>query len=123
MRLIFRVQQCKCSQWPDYIQEPSAGSNKIQFYFLSAPVSVPVHGVRIFALLVWLMSHQPTVLFSHNKSATSNQPAVFISHNKSTPAISHQPNEQVVYRTPPPQKGERHESRSLSGLLIYFNFF
>jgi hypothetical protein len=119
--LIFRVQQCKCSQWPDYIQEPNAGSNKIQFYFLSAPVSVPVHGVRI-ALIVWLISHQPTVLFSHNKSATSNQPAVFFSHNKSTPAISHQPNEQTVYRIPP-KKGERHESGSLSGLLIYFNFF
>jgi hypothetical protein len=43
------------------------------------------------ALFVWLISHQPTVLFSQNKPATSNQPAVLFSHNKSAPAISHQP--------------------------------
>jgi hypothetical protein len=36
-------------------------------------------------------SHQPTVLFSQNKPATSNQPAVLFSHNKSAPVISHQP--------------------------------
>jgi hypothetical protein len=46
------------------------------------------------ALFVWLISHQPAVLFSQNKSATSNQPAVLFSQNKSAPAISHQPNEQ-----------------------------
>jgi hypothetical protein len=48
------------------------------------------------ALFAWLISHQPAVLFSHNKSATSNQPAVLFSQNKPAPAISHQPNEQVV---------------------------
>jgi hypothetical protein len=42
---------------------------------------------------VWLISHQPAVLFSHNKPATSNQPTVLFSHNKSAPTISHQPNE------------------------------
>jgi hypothetical protein len=36
------------------------------------------------ALFAWLISHQPTVLFSHNKSA---------------PAINHQPNEQAVPTT------------------------
>jgi hypothetical protein len=46
-------------------------------------------------MFVWLISHQPTVLFSQNKSATSNQPAVLFSQNKSAPAISHQPNEQA----------------------------
>jgi hypothetical protein len=51
------------------------------------------------ALFVWLISHQPTVLFSQNKPATSNQPAVLFSHNKSAPAISHQPNEQAVVAT------------------------
>jgi hypothetical protein len=50
------------------------------------------------ALFAWLISHQPAVLFSHNKSATSNQPAVLFSHNKPAPAISHQPNEQAADR-------------------------
>jgi hypothetical protein len=60
------------------------------------------------AACVWLISHLPAVLFSHNKpvtsnqpavlfsqnkSATNNQPAVLFSQNKSAPAISHQPNE------------------------------
>jgi hypothetical protein len=31
------------------------------------------------ALLAWLISHQPAVLFSHNKPATSNQSAVLFS--------------------------------------------
>jgi hypothetical protein len=43
-----------------------------------------------------LISHQPTVLFSQNKSVTSNQSAVLFSQNKPAPAISHQPNEQVA---------------------------
>jgi hypothetical protein len=62
------------------------------------------------ALFVWLISHQPTVLFSQNKPVTSNQPAVLFSQNKPVtsnqpavlfsqnklaPAISHQPNEQA----------------------------
>jgi hypothetical protein len=50
---------------------------------------------KIFALFAWLISHQPTVLFSQNKPATSNQPAVLFSQNKPAPAISHQPNEQA----------------------------
>jgi hypothetical protein len=49
------------------------------------------------ALFVWLISHQPAVLFSQNKSATSNQPAVLSSHNKSALTISHQPNQQPRY--------------------------
>jgi hypothetical protein len=48
-----------------------------------------------YALFVWLISHQPTLLFSQNKPATSNQPAVLFFQNKSAPAISHQPNEQA----------------------------
>jgi hypothetical protein len=46
-------------------------------------------------LFVWLISHQPAVLFSQNKPATSNQSTVLFSQNKPAPAISHQPNEQV----------------------------
>jgi hypothetical protein len=49
----------------------------------------------VYALFAWLISHQPTVLFSHNKPATSNQPAVLFSQNKPAPAISHQPTEQA----------------------------
>jgi hypothetical protein len=48
------------------------------------------------ALFVRLVSHQPAVLFSQNKSATSNQPTVLFSQNKPAPAISHQPNEQAA---------------------------
>jgi hypothetical protein len=51
---------------------------------------------QINALFAWLISHQPAVLFSHNKSATNNQPVVLFSQNKPAPAISHQPNEQAV---------------------------
>jgi hypothetical protein len=47
-------------------------------------------------LFAWLISHQPTVLFSHNKPATSNQPAVLFSQNKPAPAISYQPTEQAL---------------------------
>jgi hypothetical protein len=49
------------------------------------------------ALFAWLISHQPTVLFSQTKPATSNQPAVLFSQNKPVPVISHQPTEQAVY--------------------------
>jgi hypothetical protein len=48
------------------------------------------------SLFAWLISHQPAVLFSQNKSATNNQSAVLFSQNKPAPAISHQPNEQAV---------------------------
>jgi hypothetical protein len=51
---------------------------------------------QISSLFAWLISHQPVVLLSQNKPATSNQPAVFFSQNKPAPAISHQPNEQAV---------------------------
>jgi hypothetical protein len=50
----------------------------------------------VCALFAWLISHQPAVLFSHNKPATSNQPAVLLSQNKLAPAISHQPTEQAA---------------------------
>jgi hypothetical protein len=55
----------------------------------------------ILGLFVRLISHQPAVLFSQNKPATSNQPAVLFSQNKSASAISHQPNEQCVSRMLP----------------------
>jgi hypothetical protein len=54
-------------------------------------------GKIITALFAWLISHQPTVLFSHNKLATSNQPAVLFSQNKPAPAISHQPTERAEH--------------------------
>jgi hypothetical protein len=49
------------------------------------------------SLFARLISHQPAVLFSQNKPATSNQPAVLFSQNKPAPAISHQPTEQAAY--------------------------
>jgi hypothetical protein len=48
------------------------------------------------ALFVWLISHQPAVLFSQTKPAITNQPAVLFSQNKPVPAISHQPNEEAA---------------------------
>jgi hypothetical protein len=51
--------------------------------------------VELVALFVWLISHQPAVLFSQNKSAISNQPTVHFSQNKPAPVISHQPTEQA----------------------------
>jgi hypothetical protein len=63
------------------------------------------HGSFLFrgdnALLAWLISHQPAVLFSQNKPATSNQPTVLFSQNKPAPAISHQPTEQAISIEPP----------------------
>jgi hypothetical protein len=46
-------------------------------------------GMQICALFVWLISHQPAVLFSQNKPATST----FLSEQIS---ISHQPNERAA---------------------------
>jgi hypothetical protein len=57
---------------------------------------LPFHLATSNALFARLISHQPAVLFSHNKPATSNQPAVLFSQNKSAPVISHQPTEQAV---------------------------
>jgi hypothetical protein len=50
----------------------------------------------IIAVFVWLISHQPAVLFSQKKSAISNKPTVLFSQNKPAPAISHQPTEQAA---------------------------
>jgi hypothetical protein len=47
------------------------------------------------SLLARLISHQPAVLFSQNKSATSNQLVVLFFQNKPAPAISHLPTEQA----------------------------
>jgi hypothetical protein len=58
------------------------------------------------ALFAWLISHQPAVLFSHNKLAISNQPTVLFSQNKPALDISHQPTEQTARRgLPPPPLG------------------
>jgi hypothetical protein len=64
------------------------GMNIFLIFFLELNLAV-------IALFVWLISHQPTVLFSQNKPATSNQPALLSYRNKSAPVISHQPNEQT----------------------------
>jgi hypothetical protein len=63
---------------------------------VNLPLRTQITGSIRHALFVWLISHQPAVLFSQNKSATSNQPTLLFSHNKSAPAISHQPNEQTA---------------------------
>jgi hypothetical protein len=45
-----------------------------------------IASLQIYTLFAWLISHQPTVLFSQNKPATSNQPTLILSQNKPTPA-------------------------------------
>jgi hypothetical protein len=67
-------------------------------------INVNYTSISLFARLI---SHQPAVLFSQNKPATSNQPAVLFPQNKPAPAISHQPTEQAAgawgrLRRPPP---------------------
>jgi hypothetical protein len=51
-------------------------------------------GTRVMELAVWrrpvrLISHQPAVDLSHNKSTNTNRPAVLFSQNKSASATSH----------------------------------
>jgi hypothetical protein len=55
--------------------------------------SLFLHRSTLFA---WLISYQPAVIFSHNKSAASNQLTILFSQNKPAPAVSHQPNEQAA---------------------------
>jgi hypothetical protein len=47
-------------------------------------------------LFVWLISHQPAVLFSQNKPVIDNQPIILSSQNKSTPVISHRPKRNMM---------------------------
>jgi hypothetical protein len=42
--------------------------------------------LQYITLFVWLISHQPAVLFSQNKPGITNQPAVLFSQNKPAPA-------------------------------------
>jgi hypothetical protein len=62
-----------------------------------AQVQVLACSVKV-GMFAFLIGHQPAVLFTQNKLATSNLSAVFFSQNKSAPAISHLTNEQAVVR-------------------------
>jgi hypothetical protein len=51
------------------------------------------------ALFAWLISHQPAVLFSHNKPATSNQPAVLsLRRNQHQPSAASQLNRLCLWQ-------------------------
>jgi hypothetical protein len=67
------------------------------YYFCKIIKILKIKNLLVAALFVWLISHQPAVLFSQNKSAITNQPAVLFSQNKAAPAISHRPNEQAAH--------------------------
>jgi hypothetical protein len=54
------------------------------------------------ALFVWLISHQPAVFFSQNKSVISNQTTILFSQNKSAPAMN-----RMAARTIPTGHGGR----------------
>jgi hypothetical protein len=85
-----RGRQIRCPIDPTIDQHMLCASRwgKKLFYLLPFPLALETD-----SLFAWLISHQPAVLFSQNKPATSNQPAVLFSQNKSAPAINHQPNE------------------------------
>jgi hypothetical protein len=76
------------------------GSSAASLYRIARlPSCLVINRLATPALFVWLISHQPAVLFSQNKSTTNNQTVVLFSQNKSAPVISHRPNEQAG-RTP-----------------------
>jgi hypothetical protein len=78
-----------CRRWRG--GETSAGAGAVEKRFWATT----------WSLFARLISHQPAVLFSQNKPATSrNQPAVLFSQNKPASAISHQPTEQAHGLTP-----------------------
>jgi hypothetical protein len=72
------------------------GSQDVSRLFPKEGLSISAHRSLTNALFVWLISHQPIVLFSQNKPATTNQPAVLFSQNKPAPTTNHQPNEQAA---------------------------
>jgi hypothetical protein len=72
----------------------SAGSGQATLGWIPVGIDLGALGDGLF---VWLISHQPAVLFSQNKSAISNQPTVLFSQSKPAPAISHQPTEQSLF--------------------------
>jgi hypothetical protein len=61
------------------------------FFQIRQASSIMLSAKELNALFVSLISHQPAVLFSQNKSAVSNQPIVLFSQNKPAPTTS-QPN-------------------------------
>jgi hypothetical protein len=76
-----------------------------------------------FALFVWLISRQPAVLFSQNKSATSNASSIFLSQQISTSqtnmllVLPCQPVRDPVpeHRRSPPPRGRGGRHRTLGG--------
>jgi hypothetical protein len=52
----------------------------------------------IVTLFVWLMSHRPAVLFSHNKPVISNQPAVLYFRTNQHQPSEHAANSQFILR-------------------------
>jgi hypothetical protein len=72
--LVCVLEACQIS-WGHKIPRIDEGCEKrlIPTWYLNAQIS------EKNALFVWLISHQPAVLFSHNKSTTSNQAAVLFS--------------------------------------------
>jgi hypothetical protein len=69
--------------------------NSRHFIPMFPKISRKQNSISLFRPVRLLISHQPAVLFSHNKPATSNQPAVLFSQNKPAPATS-QPNRLFV---------------------------
>jgi hypothetical protein len=78
------------------MEQACAAIYHAQFVQDSNDSSASIVHMGTCALFAWLISNQPAVLFSQNKSATSNQPTVLFSQNKPAPVVSHQPNEMAL---------------------------
>jgi hypothetical protein len=50
-----------------------------------ALVTTKLEILRVTALFVWLITHQPVLLLSQNEPVIGNQPTIFFSKNKSAP--------------------------------------
>jgi hypothetical protein len=86
------------------LPQPTRGATWMRRFGFAFPSRWRVGGNFGGNRFVWLISHQPAVLFSQNKSATSNQTAVLFSQKKSSQVTGHQPNEQVASRSKSKQK-------------------
>jgi hypothetical protein len=73
---------CVVRCWPDHKQM------LIGFDYLSFLPNMLCYVILIYALFVWLISHQSVILFSQNKPITNNQRVVLFFQNKSAPATS-----------------------------------
>jgi hypothetical protein len=72
-------------------------SPHVDIYFEQRLYTRWAEGGTVRALFVWLISHQPAVLFSQNKSATSQQ-YISLRTNQHQPSATSRPNRLRTFR-------------------------